>query len=163
MQPRKNFASFVPKPPTSVITQDVFGELLIYDLERNIVRRLNPIAAAIWKQCDGHRNVAQIMRSVRPQFEGQVDEQLVILALYRFSRAHLLEAPVPRLQHERRVSRREWIKRIGIAALPIVTSMTVPTSAQAASCLPLGSLCSSNGQCCSHNCIFVAGMGLICQ
>lgn len=163
MKRRGSAASLVPNPNQNNVVQDVFGELLIYDLERNIVRRLNPIAAAIWKQCDGHKNVAQIVQSVGPQFEGEVDERVVTLALRLFSRAHLLEGPAPKLRHGRRVSRREWIKRMGIAALPLVTSMAVPTAAQAASCFPLGSLCSSNSQCCSGHCIFVAGMGLICQ
>jgi hypothetical protein len=154
-------ASFVPNPNRNVIVQDVFGEMLIYDLERNIVRRLNSIAAAIWKQCDGHKNVAQIVGSVAPQLEAQVDERVVRLALHRFSRAHLLDGPAPEARRPRGVSRREWIKRMGIAAVPVVTSMAVPTAAQAASCLQVGQACSSNSQCCSGICLPpVAGIRL---
>jgi len=163
MQESAQTALFVPEPNRNVIVQDVSGELLVYDLERNIVRRLNRAAAAIWKQCDGKKNVAEIARVVGPEFEGRVDEEVVLLALRRFGRIHLLSGAAPQEKESGKASRREWIKRIGIAAVPLVTSMVVPTSAQAASCLPLGSLCSSNSQCCSGKCVFVLGIGLICQ
>lgn len=146
-------ASFVPSRNENVIVQDVFGELLVYDLERNTVRRLNRVAAAIWKECDGHKNVAEIARALAPQFEGQVDEQVVLLALRRFSRFHLLTGPAPEMPDAKRVSRRELIKRMGIAAIPVVTSMTVPTAAQAASCFAALHPCTSNSQCCSGMCI----------
>jgi coenzyme PQQ synthesis protein D (PqqD) len=153
--------SFIPHPNANVIVQDVLGELLVYDLKRDIVRRLNRVAAAIWKQCDGRKNVAEIARAVAPQYEG-LDEQVVRLALHRFSRAHLLDGRMSEVARRKGVSRREWIKRIGIGSLPLVTSMAVPTSAQAASCFPLGHSCSSNAQCCSANCIVVGGLGLVC-
>ena len=163
MQESARAVFFVPEPNRNVIVQDVFGEVLVYDLERNIVRRLNRAAAAIWKECDGQKNVAEIARALGPEFEGRVDERVVRWALRRFSKAHLLAGPAPEEKRAMKASRREWIKRIGIAALPLVTSMAVPTAAQAASCLPLGSLCSSGPQCCSGKCLFVLGMGLICQ
>ena len=154
-------ASLVPSRNDNVIVQDVFGELLVYDLERDIVRRLNRVAAAIWKECDGHKNVAEIARAVAPQFEGQVNEQVVFLALHRLSRSHLLTGPAPEMPGGKRVSRREWIKRMGIAAVPVVTSMAVPTAAQAASCFPALHACTSNGQCCSGTCLPpVAGIRL---
>jgi hypothetical protein len=153
--------SFIPHLNQNVIVQDVFGEVLVYDLERNIVRRLNRAAGAIWKQCDGHKNVADIARAVTPQFEGQVDEQVVLLALRRFSKAHLLAGRAPELARATGVSRREWIKRIGIVALPLVTSMAVPTPAQAASCFPALHTCTLNSQCCSGTCLPpVAGIRL---
>jgi hypothetical protein len=153
-------ASFVPNPNQNVIVQEVFGEILIYDLERNIVRRLNPIAAAIWKQCDGHKDVAQIVQSMAPQSEGQVDEQVVLLAVRQLSRSHLFTAPAPEMPSAKRVSRRDWIKRMGIAAVPVVTSMAVPTAAQAASCFLALHSCTTNAQCCSGLCVpGVGGIG----
>jgi Coenzyme PQQ synthesis protein D (PqqD)/UPF0506 len=145
--------SFVPNPNQKIIVQDVFGELLIYDLERDVVRRLNRVAAAIWRECDGHQNVAEIVRALAPQFEGQVNEQVVLLTLRRFSRSHLLAEPPPEILDPNRVARRDLIKRLGTAALPLVTSMAVPTAAQAASCFPATHTCTSNGQCCSGNCL----------
>ena len=145
--------SFIPDRNENVIVQDVFGEVLIYDLERNIVRRLNRPAAAIWKQCNGRKNVAEIARALAPQFEGRVDEQVVLLALHRFSRAHLLAGRAPEMARPTGLSRREWIKRIGIVAVPLVTSMAVPTPAQAASCFPALHTCTANSQCCSGTCL----------
>ena len=153
MRDRSDAASFVAIQNQNVIVQDVFGELLVYDLQRNMVRRLNRVAAAIWKQCDGQKNVAEIARAVAPEFEGQVDVQAVRLALHRFSRAHLLAGPAPELPRVTKASRREWIKRMGIAALPLVTSVAVPTPAQAASCFPALHTCTSNSQCCSGTCL----------
>lgn len=153
MQGFAGAGSFIPNLNQNVIVQDVVGEVLVYDLERNVVRRLNRAAAAIWKQCDGHKSVEEIARAVAPQFEGQVDEQVVLLALHRFSRAHLLAGRGPEMVQATRVSRREWIKRIGIVALPLVTSMAVPTPAQAASCFPALHTCTANSQCCSGTCL----------
>jgi hypothetical protein len=158
MQDSARAASFIPDPNKDVIVQDVFGEMLVYDLERNIVRRLNRTAAAIWKQCDGRKNVAEITRAVAPQFEGQVDDQTVLFAVHRFSRAHLLAGRAPEMAPATKASRREWIKRIGIAALPLVTSLVVPTAAQAASCFPVGHSCTAGSQCCSGLCVIVGGL-----
>src|SRR5260370_11313728 len=163
MQDLEATASFRPIPNQNVIVQDVFEEVLVYDLEREIVRRLNRTAAAIWKQCDGSKNVGEITRAVARQFEGRVDEQVVLLTLRRFSKAHLLTGPAPEIPAAKRVSRRELIKRIGIAAVPLGSSIGVPTVMPAvASCFPLGHTCSANSQCCSGNCVFVVGMGVIC-
>jgi hypothetical protein len=146
-------ASFVPNPNKNVIAQDVFGELLVYDLQRNVVRRLNRVAAGIWTKCDGRRDVVAIARAVSLEIENPVDEEVVWLALLQFRKAHLLAEPVPAPAGNAKVSRRELIKRMGIAALPLVTFMAVPTSAQAASCLQVGQNCSSNSQCCSGLCL----------
>lgn len=153
MRDLANVASFTATPNRNVIVQDVFGELLIYDLERNVVRRLNRVAAVIWKECDGQKNVAEIARDAARQIESQVDEQLVLLALDRFRRAQLLAAPAAETPRATKVSRRELIKRVGIAALPLVTSMAVPTAAQAASCFPALHSCTLNSQCCSGVCV----------
>lgn len=146
-------APFIPYRSKNVIEQDVFGELLLYDLERNIVARLNCIAAAIWAQCDGLQDVAEIARAVSPQIGNQADEQIVWMALHEFSKAHLLTERIAARARKANISRRELIQRIGIAAVPLVTFLAVPTSAQAASCLQLGQNCSSNSQCCSGLCL----------
>jgi hypothetical protein len=78
-----------------------------------------------------------------------VDEQAVRLGLVRLEKAHLLDSPVAQILH---TSRREMLRTLGRAAVvivPLVTAITVPTSAQAASgCLPAGSPCTGPGQCC---------------
>ena len=156
-------ASFIPILNPNVIVQDVFEEVLVYDLERDIVRRLNPTAAAVWKQCDGRKNVGEIARALAPRFGAQVDGQTVLLALQQFAKAHLLTGRATELAGARGISRRALIKRMGIAAVPVVTSMLVPTAAQAASCFPAGHICSSNGQCCSGVCLPpVPPFGMLC-
>ena len=151
---------FVPRPKERILVQEVFGELLIYDQERNMVRRLNRAAAAIWKRCDGQKDVAEIARG-GAQAEGQAGKEIVLLALHQFSKVHLLAGPPPESGKAAKISRRELIRRVGLAALPLVTSMAVPTPAQAASCLMVGMECSSNSQCCSGLCLpNVLGIGI---
>ena len=43
-----------------LVVQEVFDELVIYDLERNQVHSLNPTAALVWQQCDGQTSPAQL-------------------------------------------------------------------------------------------------------
>lgn len=43
-----------------LITKEVDGELLVYDLERDRAHCLNEIAAAIWKRCDGSTTTTEI-------------------------------------------------------------------------------------------------------
>jgi hypothetical protein len=72
----------------------------------------------------------------------------------RLEKAHLLDSPVAQILH---TSRREMLRTLGRAAavvVPLVTAITVPTSAQAQAtgCLANGTPCISNSQCCSGNC-----------
>ena len=141
-----------------IISKEVDGELLIYDLERDKAHCLNPSAAAIWKLCDGQTTTDQITNSLSKNNSVPVDERVVWLALAEFRRTHLLEesdqmepGPKPILG----MSRREAVRRIGLGAaiaLPIVISITAPTPAHAASLLPQGSPCSTSAECQSSVC-----------
>jgi hypothetical protein len=56
------------------------------------------------------------------------------------------------------VSRRDVLRTLGLGAasaavaIPVIRSIVVPTAAQAVSCLALGDVCTTNGQCCSNFC-----------
>jgi hypothetical protein len=56
------------------------------------------------------------------------------------------------------MSRKDMMKRVGLAAagatvaLPAITSIVAPTAADAATCIPSGNACSDSTQCCSKVC-----------
>lgn len=150
---------FLPKARRKgIISKEVDGELLIYDLDRDKAHCLNPSAAAIWKLCDGRTTTDQISNSLLKDKGRAVDERIVWLALTELRRTHLLEEDdwiQPGPQTILGMSRREAVRRIGLGAaiaLPVVISITAPTAVQASSCVQEGGTCAAP-DCCA---------GLIC-
>ena len=133
-----------------LVTRDLGDELVVYDLERHKAYWLNPVAMQVFRHCDGETTIPDMARRVGGALRLPVDEQAVRLGLVRLEKAHLLDGPVGLTLH---TSRREMLRTLGRAAgvvVPLVTALTVPTSAQAASgCNGLNQPC-PNGQsdCC---------------
>lgn len=139
-----------------VVVRELPDEVLVYDLETHKAVCLNSTAAAVWRLCDGRRTPSDIRRALEKSAGGAVPEELVWLALEQLGRDRLLDARPPRPSELAGLSRREMMRRVGLAAavaLPAVASIVAPTRADAASCLPQGSTCNESAQCCS---------GLIC-
>jgi hypothetical protein len=119
-----------------LVVQEMPEEVLIYDLDTNKAHCLNKTAAFVWKSCDGNKSIADITKSFESDFGSPVDENLVWLAIEQLNDKNLLNESLP--TNFKGQNRREVIKKIGLAtvvALPIVASLTAPTSALAsASC-----------------------------
>jgi len=110
-------------------------EVLVYDLERNNAHCLNDFAARVWKHCDGRTPAAKMAVLLAGEVNRQVSQDEIWFALKRLGKAHLLTDPVAMPEGAVRLSRREVVRRSGLAAgLAIVTSIVVPTAAMAASC-----------------------------
>ena len=175
--PSKKESSHLPRARSEgLVVEELTDELLVYDLERNKAHCLNLTAAAVWKQCNGRRTVADIARRLvglpggqktsgsvelmdgtrdRASDPEQLTEQVVWLALEQLSRDHLLEERMSWPAALPRVSRREALRRIGIGAaitIPIVVSITAPTAVQAGTCKPHNASCSTGIECCSTIC-----------
>ena len=138
-----------------LVVQELSGEVLVYDRERNKAHCLNSTAAWVWEYCDGKRSVEQIARAIEEEINAPVDEDVIWLGVEQLSKTHLLRESAKLPEHKSGLSRREVMKRIGLAAavaLPVVTSIIAPSAAQAANCLPSGSACTSSAQCCSGLC-----------
>lgn len=138
-----------------VVVRELPDEVLVYDLDTHRAVCLNSTAARVWRLCDGRRTTADIRKALEKSSGGPVPEELVWLALEQLGRDQLLDARPPRPAELAGLSRRELIKRVGLAAavaLPAVVSVVAPTPAQAASCLPSGASCSTGAQCCSTAC-----------
>jgi hypothetical protein len=125
-------ASLGPRARTSrLVTRDLGDELLIYDLERHKAYCLNRVAMQVYRLCDGETTIPDMALRIGNALGMPVDERAVRLGLVRLERAHLLDRPVAQILH---VSRREMLSTLGRAAAvvgPVVTAITVPTSAQA--------------------------------
>ena len=156
--------SVEPRARTSrLVTRDLGDELLVYDLERHKAYCLNRVARQVFRHCDGETTIPDMALRIGNTLGVPVDEQAVRLALVRLEKAHLLDSPVAQILH---TSRREMLRTLGRAAavvVPLVTAITVPTSAQAASgCLANGMPCVTNSQCCSRNCQ-MTGNSFVCN
>src|SRR5688500_12867941 len=129
---------------SGLVVQEVPDEVLVYDLETNKAHCLNQSAAMIWKSCDGNNSVSDITKLVESQAGGKVTEDFVWLAIDQLSENNLLETEIAASFGG--TSRREVIKRIGLAsmvAIPVIASLVAPQSALAASSCG----CTTDGQC----------------
>jgi len=134
-----------------LVVQELSGEVLVYDRERHKAHCLNQTAALVWRHCDGKSSVAEMARSIAGEVNAHVDEDLVWLGVEQLSKTNLLQdrAFVP--ERNSGLTRREVMRRIGLAAavaLPVVTSIVAPTAAHAANCIPSGQPCTPGSTCC---------------
>lgn len=138
-----------------LVVQELSGEVLVYDRERDKAHCLNSTAALVWQYCDGKTPVSQIARAIEREINSPVDEDIIWLGVEQLGKTNLLRERATLPSHKSGLSRRDVMKRIGLAAavaLPVVTSILAPTAAQAANCLPSGAACTSPAQCCSGLC-----------
>ena len=117
-----------------LIVQEMPDEVLVYDASTDKAHCLNHTAALVWKYCDGTNQVADITKIISRELNAPVKEEFVWLALDQLEKEALLEKEAEFSLKTLGVSRREVIKRIGLAsviALPLVTSLLNPMSARA--------------------------------
>jgi hypothetical protein len=139
-----------------LIIKDFSDETLVYDTDRDKAHCLNQTAALVWKRCDGKTSVADIARQLQAELHSPISEKMVWYALAQLDRYHLLQEHLALPAELAQMSRREFIQKSKIAAaiaVPVIISVTAPTAAQAASCLPSGSACTMSSQCCSGLCV----------
>jgi hypothetical protein len=149
--PRTN--RFIPHARSEgLVITDLDDEILVYDKERDQAHCLNQTAALVWKYSNGKRSLRDIAHLMEKQLGSVVDEQIVWLALQQMEKDHLLQEDVRLPQAFATVSRREFVKKMSLAAVavtvPRIISITAPQSAFAASCIPNGQ-CGFNQTCCS--------------
>lgn len=141
-----------------LVIQELKGELLIYNLITHKAFCLNETSALVWKACDGMKSVSEISREVSKNLKSPVDEDFIWLAIDGLKKDELL------IENENieitfnGLSRREMIRKVGLAtavALPIVSSLVAPAAAQAQS-----SGSGSGSGACTDNC---SGLGSLCS
>jgi hypothetical protein len=135
-----------------LIVEQMPDEVLVYDLERHKAHCLNRTAAFVWQHCDGKSDASTIARRMEKEFDAKVSDELVFLALDQLGKDHLLEKRVALPAAMVNASRREVMRKIGLAtavALPVVISIMSPTAANAVTCIASGAPCSPTVVCCS--------------
>jgi hypothetical protein len=135
-----------------LVIRELDDETLVYDTGRDRAHCLNRTAAMVWKQCDGSTTAKEALRSLNSGFSVPVDEDVVWLAVKQLERFDLVESN----GKSPSVSRRNLVLKYAplALALPVIMSITAPTPAIVASCLPNQAPCGSAGQppCCSGVC-----------
>lgn len=136
-----------------LVIQEMPDEVLVYDLETNKAHCLNRTAAFVWKSCDGRNSVADITELVGTDSGSRVPEDLVWLAIDQLSEKNLLAHSLK--ADFQGSTRREVIKKIGLAAViavPLVASLTAPTSVLAATSCTCNTLadCQAQGTACGQ-------------
>lgn len=129
-----------------LLVRELAEEVVAYDVDRHEAHCLNPTAAFVFKNSDGRASVGDIATRLH------ADEPLVWLALERLGEAGLLEqSPAPPPERGG-WSRRDVVRRMGLGLsvlLPAVTSILVPTPAEAAvTCVAAGACAGNPGPSC---------------
>jgi hypothetical protein len=116
-----------------LLEETVGEELLLYDQNSHTAHCLSPIAACVWRHCDGERDLAELA------VVAGVSEDLVADALHELRDKDLLAAEAELMQSTvAGVSRRDVIirgARYGAAAsaVPLIVSAIAATPAMASS------------------------------
>src|SRR5262249_41563684 len=95
---------------------------------------LNATAALVWRHCDGLTSLDELARHVANE-SGAVSvtaaAEVVSLALEQLGRRHLLEQAPDPLPPERRIGRRDALRRLAyVVALPLVLTVATKAAAQ---------------------------------
>lgn len=150
------------------VVQNISDEILIYNLADNKAFCLNKTSAIVYQSCDGKTYFDEL------KDKSGFSEDLIHFTLSELNETGFVEIPSDYVSPLSGISRREAIKKVGLAtmiALPLITSITVPVSANAASvCLPLSTPCTDdndtqsdccNGLRCVTNCVSCNPQGTI--
>ena len=150
--------TILPKSRQSnIVIQEFPNEILIYDLITNNALCLNQTLATVYELADGTKTASEISRVMTGRLKIFVSEDVIWLALDRLRENNLLEESAAIKIDFGGLSRREIVKKIGLAsmiAIPVISSIIAPRSIEAASCVDNGGRCNfdgsfTQGSCCS--------------
>jgi hypothetical protein len=120
-----------------LLTQNSEDEILVYDLKTDQVFCLNQTAAAVWSQCNGQKNINQIINLLKSEKSIDTNEILICLTLHELDKNNLLIKTEELSERNPRINRRELIKRAAIGTtlvLPVISFVVAPTAVLAQSC-----------------------------
>ncbi|MCB1023717.1 MAG: hypothetical protein KDB79_04975 [Acidobacteria bacterium] len=158
---------------TNIVVQDLENEVLIYDLNINKAYCLNQTAGLVFQFCDGTNTVSEISGLMSSKMKKPVSDEFVWLALTELKKDDLLENAAKIKDHFSGISRREAVRRVGLAslvALPVISSLIAPNAAMAQSgCAINGAACTfaanTQSNCCNtdQRCYDSAGINPTCR
>jgi hypothetical protein len=152
----------------NIVTQQLQKELLLYDLANNKVYCLNETSGLVWQLSDGKKSLTDISRLMREKLKTNVSEDLIWLALEQLKRNDLLANGAEFAINFGGLSRREVIRKVGLAsmiAMPLIASVVAPSALSAQSgIVSLGSSCSPAVSVCqSGSCLSVLNNSLVSE
>jgi hypothetical protein len=119
---------------TNIVVQELPDELLVYDLDRNRALCLNQTAKLILEQCDGKTTFDEAAGNINRHHQAGISHEIFFVALEQLRKNNLLDESqsIPDIPQ---VSRRELMKSglVLSIALPLITSLTAPSAANAQS------------------------------
>jgi hypothetical protein len=101
----------------NLVIQELNGELLIYNLETHKALCLNETSALVWQACDGTKSVAELSQEVGKKLKAKIDEDFIWLALDTLKKDNLLVESQDLEINFGGLSRREMIKKVGLATM----------------------------------------------
>jgi hypothetical protein len=118
------------------LVEEIGDEKVVYDVETKEVHALSALAAAVFAGSDGRRSLDQLASFAAERTGEPVTEDQIWDALVQLEECNLLKPPTGG------ISRRGFVRKsAGIAvAVPLVTSLAMPSIASAASCT-IGATC----------------------
>ena len=119
-----------------IVVLELDGEVLIYDKKTDKAFSLNKTSARIWELCDGKHSLSEISHLLGEKLNADVDDGLVWLALEQLHQENLIENEVALPDSLVGLSRRQAIRKVGLAAaitLPFISSLVAPTALNAQS------------------------------
>jgi hypothetical protein len=129
---------------SELVVQEFESETLIYDLRIDKAFCLNESLTTVWRLCSGTNSVAEITDLLNRKMKTPVTDDFVWLALEQLKNHDLLKNSEQLEIDFNGLSRRQIIKKVGLAsmiALPVVASVIAPNAAMAASgCVNPGGL-----------------------
>jgi len=115
-----------------LLVQELGGEVVVYDQEQHKAHRLDSVAATVWQNCDGRRDIGDLARVTSAKLNARADESSVELALGQLAQADLLTGYKSRPSEEVNGSRRRLLKVAASAGaiIPVVATIVSPTAAR---------------------------------
>ena len=137
-----------------IVIQEYKNEILIYDLTAHKAFSLNETSALVWQACDGNKTISEIADLISRRLKSRVTEDFVWLALEELKKENLIENSTEISAPFEGLTRREVIRRVGLAslvALPIISTLIAPTAAHAQSgfCAAGNCRCSNGSTSCN--------------
>lgn len=140
-----------------LLVEELPDEILVYDLDRKKAHCLNQTAALIWQHCDGQRSVGEIALALSHHLNAPIDDEVVWYGLKHLNKTRLLEEDIVQPSELPNATRRDLIRKIGLAvSVPLVISVLAPAASANNSCV--GVACP--GGTCPGTCVCV---GALCQ
>src|SRR5690242_1678714 len=118
-----------------LLLEELPAELLVYDQRTHRAHCLNASAAAVFRQADGSRTVAEIARRAGDELQAPFTEDLTWVALEALDEHDLLDGGLPVAPQG---PRRRDLLTVGAVLLPLVLAITAPTPAFAQSVASTG-------------------------